>query len=225
MHAVETEFVGNDLSPCLLLSEADVARRNELVLSYRPYVIRVAHAVVLTVPAYVELDDLIGWGYLGLIEAADRFEESRGVPFRSYAHFRIKGAIYDGLRREFGAHVPSQLASEDFGADPAGPDVLCADAAYARGAADELFGLAAELSPDHLVWIAELRALVDEAMESLLPIESEVLRQRSFLDKPVVALAGARNLSKSWLSRVHTRALVKLREEFENRIQARGVQS
>ncbi len=223
MRAGQMEAEPIDLAMCLVPSDADLERRNELVLSFRPYVIRIAHAIVLTVPTYVELDDLIGWGYLGLIEAADRFDGSRGVPFRSFAHYRIKGAIYDGLRREFGAHVPSQLTSEEI--DSSLPDVFCGDAAYADGGPDELLRFADELAPDHLVWIAELRGLVDEAMESLLPIEREVLRHHYFLDKPIVDLAGARNLSKSWLSRVHTRALAKLRHEFGQRFQQREVAS
>lgn len=222
MRAAHAESAPVEASPFPALGAVDLERRNELILSFRPYVIRVAHAVVLTVPTYIELDDLIGWGYLGLIEAADRFDASRGVPFRSFAHYRIKGAIYDGLRREFGAHVPSQLGSEEIATES---DVFCADAAYLDGGSPDLFQLAADLAPDHLVWIAELRALVDEAMETLLPIERDVLRHRYFLDKPVVALAGARNLSKSWLSRVHTRALARLRAEFELRLQQREVSS
>lgn len=223
MRAGQMEAEPSDLPTCLLLSDAELERRNDLILSFRPYVIRVAHAVVLTVPSYVELDDLIGWGVLGLIEAADRYDSSRGVPFRSFAHFRIKGAIYDGLRREFGAHVPSQLATEEIGANQ--PDVFCADAAYGDPGTADLLRFAEDLAPDQLVWIAELRGLVDEAMESLLPIEREVLRHHYFLDKPIVALAGARNLSKSWLSRVHTRALAKLRQEFGQRLQQREVAS
>lgn len=223
MRAGQMEAESNELPIFLVPSDAELERRNDLILSFRPYVIRVAHAVVLTVPTYVELDDLIGWGILGLIEAADRFDGSRGVPFRSFAHYRIKGAIYDGLRREFGAHVPAQLTNEELAAEPS--DVFCADAAYGdRGSAD-LLRFAEDLAPDHLVWIAELRGLVDEAMESLLPIEREVLRHHYFLDKPIVALAGARNLSKSWLSRVHTRALAKLRQEFGQRLQQREVAS
>ena len=44
------------------------------------------------------LEDLIGFGRAGLLEAARRFDPSRGVPFRTYAHFRVHGAIIDGVR-------------------------------------------------------------------------------------------------------------------------------
>lgn len=46
----------------------------------------------------IELDDLIGFGYLGLLDARDRYDPRRGVNFEIYARYRIRGAIYDGLR-------------------------------------------------------------------------------------------------------------------------------
>lgn len=223
MRSVQAEQASIDPPPLCALDGIELERRNDLIMSFRPYVIRVARSVVVTVPTYVELDDLIGWGYLGLIEAADRFDESRGVPFRSFAHYRIKGAIYDGLRREFGAHVPSQLSSDE--ADSVTPELICGDAAYAGGSRLELYGLSRDLSPDHHVWIAELIALVDEVMDTLSPIERDVLRHRYFLDKPIVSLAGARNFSKSWLSRIHARAIAKLRAKVVLRMRKRGAAS
>jgi RNA polymerase sigma factor for flagellar operon FliA len=52
------------------------------------------------VPASVDLDDLIGAGVLGLIDAVDRFDASRAIPFEAYARTRIQGAILDALRAE-----------------------------------------------------------------------------------------------------------------------------
>ncbi|HYZ90197.1 MAG TPA: sigma-70 family RNA polymerase sigma factor [Myxococcales bacterium] len=52
------------------------------------------------VPASVDLDDLIGAGVLGLIDAVDRFDASRSIPFEAYARTRIQGAILDAMRAE-----------------------------------------------------------------------------------------------------------------------------
>jgi len=51
-------------------------------------------------PANVDVDDLVNVGMLGLIDAVDRFDPSRGVPFKPYADMRIRGAIVDWLRSE-----------------------------------------------------------------------------------------------------------------------------
>ncbi len=50
-------------------------------------------------PPHVELDDLIAYGQLGLAEAARDFDPSRGSRFSTYAYYRIRGAIYDGLSK------------------------------------------------------------------------------------------------------------------------------
>src|SRR5438105_3974242 len=52
------------------------------------------------VPSCVDLGDLIGAGVLGLIDAVDRFDPSRAIPFEAYARTRIQGAILDALRAE-----------------------------------------------------------------------------------------------------------------------------
>jgi len=48
----------------------------------------------------VEIDDLVAAGMVGLIDAADRYDESRGIPFEAYSRRRIQGAILDALRAE-----------------------------------------------------------------------------------------------------------------------------
>ncbi len=58
----------------------------------------VARRLHRTLPSHIELDDLISAGYLGLVDAAQKFEQSRQTQFRSYAEFRVRGAILDSLR-------------------------------------------------------------------------------------------------------------------------------
>lgn len=58
----------------------------------------VARRLHRTLPRHIELDDLISAGYLGLVDAAQKFQQSRQTHFRSYAEFRVRGAILDSLR-------------------------------------------------------------------------------------------------------------------------------
>jgi RNA polymerase sigma factor (sigma-70 family) len=55
--------------------------------------------LALLPPNTTSREDLFGYAYLGLVEAANRFDPSRGVPFDAFATFRIRGAIYDGLKK------------------------------------------------------------------------------------------------------------------------------
>jgi RNA polymerase sigma factor for flagellar operon FliA len=72
--------------------------RNTQVLRHHALVVKVARAIHARLPQSVELDDLIGVGIVGLIEAISRFNPARGVPFETYARHRVRGAILDGLR-------------------------------------------------------------------------------------------------------------------------------
>jgi len=50
-------------------------------------------------PPYVDLDDLIAYGQVGLAEAARDFDPQRGSRFSTYAYYRIRGSVYDGLSK------------------------------------------------------------------------------------------------------------------------------
>lgn len=59
----------------------------------------IAWSIHRKLPPSVDLDDLIGYGQVGLAEAAKGFDASRGGQFTTYAYYRIRGAILDGLER------------------------------------------------------------------------------------------------------------------------------
>ncbi|MED5370304.1 MAG: RNA polymerase sigma factor FliA [Myxococcota bacterium] len=75
-------------------------RREELILAHYPMVRKVAYRMVSRFPSCVEAEDLVTIGTLGLIDAVDRFEETRSISFSAYARIRVQGAILDELRKE-----------------------------------------------------------------------------------------------------------------------------
>lgn len=76
----------------------DSVDRDHLIEEYIPLVKYLAHRIALKLPNHVELDDLVNSGIIGLIDAIEKFDTSRGIKFKTYAEFRIRGAIFDGLR-------------------------------------------------------------------------------------------------------------------------------
>jgi RNA polymerase sigma factor for flagellar operon FliA len=72
--------------------------RESLLTEMLPLVRRVALNIHRHLPAHVEGDDLTGNGILGLVDAINRFDRSKGVKLETYARHRIRGAILDGLR-------------------------------------------------------------------------------------------------------------------------------
>jgi RNA polymerase sigma factor for flagellar operon FliA len=56
--------------------------------------------MLASLSSHVSMDDLEGYGAEGLIDAVDRYDPARGVQFSTFASYRIRGAIYDGIRAE-----------------------------------------------------------------------------------------------------------------------------
>jgi RNA polymerase sigma factor for flagellar operon FliA len=71
---------------------------NQLVEKHLALVQGIARKVKRTLGAAIEIDDLVGYGSKGLVEAAERFDGRAGVAFTTFAYYRIRGAMYDGIR-------------------------------------------------------------------------------------------------------------------------------
>jgi RNA polymerase sigma factor for flagellar operon FliA len=65
-----------------------------------PFVEALARRVAATMPHSIDLGDLVQDGVIGLIDAAKRFEESRGIKFETFAERRVRGAMIDALRKD-----------------------------------------------------------------------------------------------------------------------------
>ena len=73
--------------------------REKLILNYVPLVKHIAGKVIISIPDNYSFDDLVNYGILGLIDALERFDPSRNIKFSTYAVPRIRGAIYDEVRK------------------------------------------------------------------------------------------------------------------------------
>ena len=74
--------------------------RQERILKYSYLVEQVAYRLKTRIPDHVDFEELHSVGMIGLIEALDRYDDTKGVPFRAYAEIRINGAMLDYLRKE-----------------------------------------------------------------------------------------------------------------------------
>lgn len=71
----------------------------ELILKYAPLVKQIAERMAIRLPPHICKEELIGPGTMGLYDALDKFDQKKGVKFRTYAKSRIRGAILDELRK------------------------------------------------------------------------------------------------------------------------------
>lgn len=76
----------------------DGSLREQLVTDYAPLVKFIAQRLISRLPPSIELDDLISVGVIGLMDAIEKYDASRENKFKTYAEFRISGAMMDELR-------------------------------------------------------------------------------------------------------------------------------
>lgn len=78
----------------------DAALRERILIQYAPLVKYVVGRLAITLPPSLDSDDILSYGTMGLLDAIDRYDPSRGVTFETYAIARIRGSIIDGLRSQ-----------------------------------------------------------------------------------------------------------------------------
>src|SRR6476646_1629344 len=72
--------------------------REQLILEHLPQVRLIARRIQERLPESISLDDLVSTGVLGLISAIDNFDPAHNVKLKTYAEYKIRGAILDSLR-------------------------------------------------------------------------------------------------------------------------------
>jgi RNA polymerase sigma factor for flagellar operon FliA len=76
------------------------AQKQKLIQEYAPLVKFVAQKIAVRLPANIEIDDLMSAGVIGLMDAIDKYDPARDNKFKTYAEFRVRGAILDELRAQ-----------------------------------------------------------------------------------------------------------------------------
>jgi RNA polymerase sigma factor for flagellar operon FliA len=204
----------------------------------------VARQVARAIGSAVEVGELVSFGQEGLLNAARRYDPKRGVPFRAYANYRVRGAVVDGVRSmarlprrahrrlaglEAAMRVSEGAAEDAFAPQPPGADPRRAEQALiehlagmatamaiglvatpVRGDEGESVGLAPDEGPEQALARAELLQVVRDAIEELPHEEAELIRRHYLEGERFDAVARELGLSKSWASRLHTRAIARL---------------
>lgn len=144
-----------------------VEKRNELILNYTPLIKYIAARLAARLPAQVSLDDLISCGIIGLIDAINKFDVAKNVQFKTYAEFRIKGAMLDELRAM--DWVPRSVRRKTTDLEKAYADI---EKKTGHPATDEEVARAMNLE------LAELYRLLDET-KAVTFMDIEFLRQKA----------------------------------------------
>lgn len=215
--------------------------REELVERYRPLVNSIVGRILRSLPVQVEFQEAASYGIIGLLEAAERFDPRRKVSFVTFSYYRIRGAVFDGLRemgiltrtpndnwvrREVALNDLVQTAIDDETDRVSGTieDEIKGVVKYVDALVPAyLLSLSAENAPDiaderelsgAAIEVREMVDLVKEAVQGLPEKERDILEALYFKHMSTTDLATKMGVNKSWVSRLHAKAILRVRQRL-----------
>jgi RNA polymerase sigma factor FliA len=220
-----------------------VNRNDDYIEEGQALVHSLASRIHRNLPVRVDLDDLIAYGQLGLAEAAREFDPARGAQFTTFAYYRIRGAIYDGVskmswtsrarisRLRYLQHAQEVLQHEQESGGARAGAGLDEEATWFGQVTEKLaiVFLASQTGGDegdqrlldaparpvpNEVEVRETNARL-HALVDALPLDARRLIRTIYFEGLTLTEAAAQlGISKSWASRVHARTLENLAQSL-----------
>jgi RNA polymerase sigma factor for flagellar operon FliA len=204
----------------------------DFVTQHRALVESIARSVQTQLRYAADTEDLVGYGLIGLLEARSRYDASRGFQFSTFAYYRVRGAMFDGIGKM--ARVPRSVVRESRalsvldtesehvadtragGAVVVNPKQAAIDAlsiVLSRAATAYTLAVMApeRVSPETEVANKEALDAIRKATETLPERERAVIQGHYMEDRQLDDIAKDFGISKSWMSRLHAKALDRLR--------------
>ena len=214
--------------------------RDQLVVEHAPIARRIALRMARRLPDPVLVDDVVAAAYLGLTQAAERYDAKRGEPFLGFAERRIRGAVYDELRRaDILPRRQRQKAKKVQDAirrveqklgRPAEDQEVAADlgvtVAEYRSDLEQLTHVAivefqehpspqTQNSPAQVAEKRDLMAKVMLALQQLPPRDAQLLSLYYIEELTYAELGEIFDVSVGRVSQLHARAITRLRAKLE----------
>ncbi len=211
----------------------------QLIADGQALVRSLALGVARSIPMTVDLDDLIAYGQVGLAEAAREFDPKHGAQFTTFAYYRVRGAIYDGVskmswtsRARYKRYRYERMANEALLSESEPLDERATLEQQARwlrnvseklavvylasGGDDDRGGIRDSLlvdpraSPSAMVAGREISEKLRQIIDQLPPAEQRLIRSIYFEGATLQEAADSLGISKSWASRMHAKVLEQL---------------
>jgi len=215
---------------------------SELIADGRALVRSLAMRIYRSIPIKVDLDDLIAYGELGLAEAARDFDAELGNQFSTFAYYRIRGAIYDGLakmtwtsraryRRMRNESMANQVLESEKDRSTGEASSIEENGAWFARTTEQLavVYLASGTDSDHdpiesaedpsecavqRVMHLEVSSKVRELVKKLPMSESRLIQLVYFEGYTLQDAGDVLGISKSWASRMHAKILESLANDM-----------
>ena len=222
-----------------MTTASSARQRDEMFTLHQGLVRAIAWKTHQRLPRAVELDDLVAYGQIGLLEAIAAFDAARSRKFTTYAWYRIRGAMLDGLGKmtwfdraafegrqyERKSSDTAATATSPMGQGGAAETVTPAAATTEKSSArrpvrndlENVAVMSREADAGEASLHLELVMFLRDLLSALPEKESALLRGTFFEGRTLTEAARRVGISTAWASRLQTRTLADLRIALERR--------
>lgn len=208
--------------------------RDALIEQYLPFATSLANKVARSISSDVDYEDIVCSARLGLLEAARRFDARFHVDFKTFAYYRIKGAIYDGLRktgwvpRSLYSRIKFEQAANDYLQTLS--DKITENTERVQSSVEQIYDTVNSMASiyvmsiegmedfevedksalkemEHKVEFQKVKEKMRDAIEALPDKERKLVKMYYFQNRTLQEIGNKLHLSKSWVSRLHAKAL------------------
>ncbi len=199
--------------------------RDRLISNYKPFLKGIVSSVYSKLPREVDIMDIESYAYVGLIDAINKFNPKRNIKFETYASYRIKGAIVDGMRKQDwlsrtlrtqnNAIEEEESGKEKFSMfsidDPNFYDKKREENADSAG---NIFDLYASKTSDFVDKV-ENKMLLKEILKNLSPQGKKIVYQYYFKGKNFKEIGKLLGITESRVSQINKSIILSLRKEMK----------
>jgi len=218
---------------------AEASQLEQRIQENQGLVVSLAKSIHRKLPPQIGMDDLIAYGQLGLAEAAQSYQEDKGASFSTFAYYRIRGAIYDGISKmSWNSHAArmqnkyQQMAADALqseattGAKPGSSAqenakwlgnlteklavVYLASHGEETQSAFQAVADARAQQPADRLENEEIQSLLQKLLRTLASHEQDLIRMTYYEGLSLKEAADRLGKSKSWASRLHQAILERL---------------
>lgn len=206
----------------------------ELIEQGQGLVYSLASKIHRTLPVRIELEDLVAYGELGLAEAARDFDPACGTKFTTFAYYRVRGAIYDGMskmswtsRARYRRLRYEQMANATLAEAAGAPTTdLSSESQWlgdlserlaivflntqgedGRGIRDSSIEDPGAAAPTAIAASREISQKLRDLIDTLPHVERRLIKETYFEGRTLQEAADRIGISKSWASRMHAKIL------------------
>jgi len=224
-----------------------VGNSETLVAEHIDYAKALARKVSVEINSAIDIEELEAYGMQGLVEAASRFDPSKGAKFKTFSYYRIRGAIFDGLRKTGwlgrNEYARYQAASDAYLENTCARNLSSPKLDETSSDQDIVERIQETIEDLSVIFVTSLEGYTAstglEVADDVLSVEDSVI-SKDHRTKLVAALVGMpadevqlieqhyfqgfsfvdiskqMNISKSWCSRLHVKAIRNLGNAYRD---------